>query len=445
MNDIKNNKKQKKVLKASLYVIILLLVLFVVGSLMLTGLYFLLPFLKSYGDINNNQDKMNIVSICLTMMAFVFTYVLTILFMNLFFRVNSEQRFGVQNRLIIFDIIITLIIFCMVYVRFDDFRLFASSFFTIRYFPNSYVYITIPLILIPNLFMVFYVDRFMHFQVDLTDPKNVPNMNSSIIDDNKVKSEENVVWEEKAEKPDEIKDVKETIMEEEAKEPNEEDSIAIKTPEEMKIETEQKEVLAQKLEAKNTLDQVSATTSTGAQVFRGFDAPSVSSIMAQKTDIKNNDMQSDISINQTPQTTVSNNNPVYIPPEGTNPHQFDVINKTNLYPEKNPMPENIIHQTINYNDRFDTNERNDTNNTEPIVNESNYVNNVEPIVNESNDTDSIEPVVGNTVKPNVVETTQVENNIAVSPKLDSEEKTCPICGVHLKKDALVCFMCGHHF
>ena len=208
MNDIKSNKKQKKVLNSSLYVLIFLIVLFIIGALMLTGLYFLLPFLKSYGDINSNQDKMNIVSICITMIAFVFTYVFTLLLMNLLFKVNSEQRFGVQNKLIIFDIIITLIIFCVVYVRFDDFRLLASSFFTIRYFPNSYVYIIIPLVLIPNLFMVFYVDRFMHFQVDLTDPKNVPNMNSSIIDDKQVKNEETAVWEDKSEKPDEIKDVK---------------------------------------------------------------------------------------------------------------------------------------------------------------------------------------------------------------------------------------------
>jgi len=557
---IKKPKKPKKIIKATLYTIIFLVFLLIIGAGILYGLYYLLTFLKTYGEVHKSTDKMNIVGICATMLGFVLTYVIALFIMNRLFRADGNQRFGVQNRLIIFDIIVTAAIFESVYMQYDQFRLFATTLFTIRYFPDAYVYTVIPLILVPNLFMVFYVDRFMHFGTIEEDIKsNTPNMNSTLIYEPVKKNvEPQEVWEEQKPVEEKVEGVAEVLAEEEAKKPKEEVShIAIKTKEELAKESEENKLKQSKEEMDKALAEANAKTITGAQAFNGFEKPSATELQAATKTYETETnpfnvfgaatvtapaasvapvqpVQQQPAVNPVAQmfqqattpepvapqpvtpsngslqfngfdngskptnsmfassvapTTVSNSNDTYVPPEGTNPHQFDAI-KTNLYPEKNPMPGNEGYQTNNYNSRLDnsvkktvskfftmsdnqesnsqpTNNYTQTENPvaqmfnqassqqttpaysapqQPMENTTTSVSNVNPVAQMFNQANKQSPAPVQPVQTQPVE--QAETSVTgpiPNPGQASGEKTCPICGVHLDAKAQTCFMCGHHF
>jgi hypothetical protein len=494
----KKSRKPKKTLKSGIYTLIFLIVLVILGAATLYGLYYLLPYIKTYGETNSVQDKANIYSICATMAGFVLDYVFALLFMNIFFQANGRERFGVQNRLIIADVVLTAIVFGLVYWQFDEFRILASDLFTIRYFPNAYIYFVIPLVLVPNLLMVFYVDRYMHFSQDEDTQTNTVNMNSSVIDDPLKEPEKpKDVWTDEPIKEEEIKGAAEIVAEEAAKKPKEEvGHISIKTKEEMEQEIQNNRMAQTQKEQEKTLAEITAKTATGAQVFNGFDKPSVSSMTEKPVETTSNNpfdiFNQPAKVQPAPQptlvvapvppvepvkpveptyvapqpvntsfassvppTTVSNNNDTYMPPEGTNPHQFDAVNKNNLYPEKNPLQGNEGYQTTNYNQRLNSNQ-----NSAPTTNR--FINvgmdNSDTQTNNNGYTASAytEPTYQTLVQPSYVEPTPVVPETPVpqaapepTPQptntTTSGEKTCPICGVHLPADATRCFMCGHKF
>jgi|GEM_PF-5688774 len=545
---IKKPKKPKKIINSTLYTIIFLIFLLIIGAGALYGLYYLLTFLKTYGEVHNSADKMNIVSICATMIGFVLTYVIALFIMNRLFRADGNQRFGVQNKLIIFDVIITGIVFGLVYLYFAQFKIIATSLFTIRYFPNSYMYIVIPLVLVPNLFMVFYVDRFIHFGTKEEDIKNsTPNMNSTLIDEPVKKDDESQeVWEEQKPVESKIEGVAEVLAEEEAKKPKEEVShIAIKTKEELAKEAEENKLKQSKEEMDKAIAEANAKTVTGAQAFNGFEKPSATAlqeatkvpettnpfnvfgtspvaqsatpvtpepkenpvaqmfnqnttqepVQPESTTSSNGPLQFS-GFNDSPKptnsmfassvapTTVSNSNDTYVPPEGTNPHQFDAV-KTNLYPEKNPMPGNEGYQTNNYNNRLDSSvkttvskfftmgDNQESNSQNPVAQMFNQASvetaptqpevpsnpTTQTFIQPSNAPAPVQPEP--TVNPVAQMFNQASNQTAPSTPIEqaetpvvgpiptpsqvSGEKTCPICGVHLDAKAQTCFMCGHHF
>lgn len=293
----------KKVLGPRIYTIIFIILLSIFWSLSAYILYNILPIIREYGTKNNIYDLANFFALSMTMLLFVLDYIITLLIMNVFFCLDRKKRYGVQNRLIVFSFVITIGIFLAAYFNFGLFKEIASHLFYIRYFPKSYVYLLIPLFLIPNFIMLIHVDKYMLLSIE-----EQVNLNSTIIN-NAPKEEPTDIW--SYEKQEEVIKSTAEIFAENKEIKEELSPISIKDS--ITNELEEKKVKEEELI--NNINQGMKTLENGAPVFNGLESMQINNYIISESNPK-----------EETKVTTSNIHANYVRPEGADISVFDPPN-----------------------------------------------------------------------------------------------------------------------